>query len=456
MSLRVGDVLTLDCQQLDLSGAGVASTDDLDVFVSGALPGARLALQVDHVSPHEKGGKRRAWAHVLRTVTPSPHLQAPACPAFGACGGCVWQHLAYPQQLHWKRLLVQKEMQAVFAAADPTALVPPCVPSPLAFGYRNQAKYVVEPTAEGVRLGGYAPRSHDVVDLTECALVEAPIKRIIGCVRDSLSSEHHGLRHVVVRANHEGRGLLTLVFARSQAAHAEAPRALALRLLQERPELVGVVANINETAGDVIFGDREFTLAGEGHVGEEILGARLRLSPRAFFQVNRHVAALAYHQIIDFARTLPSVRVVWDVYAGVGTIARVLCAALGSIEHAVCVEIRAPAVEDARSAADEGVPGGAPQMRFVSGSAEHALGPDLPAPHLVVLNPPRAGCHPDVLARVAEARPSGIAYLSCNPVTLARDLGILQRMGQVVQTARPFDMLPHTPHVETLALLRSA
>jgi 23S rRNA (uracil1939-C5)-methyltransferase len=167
--------------------------------------------------------------------------------------------------------------------------------------------------------------------------------------------------------------------------------------------------------------------------------------------VNRHVAALAYSAIADFAATLVKVSCVWDVYAGVGTIARAVASRLPSVTSVFCVEIRATAVDDARAAWRDS--SGA-AFHAVAADAANAFAADLPQPDLVVLNPPRAGCDAKVLTLVAARKPLGIAYLSCNPQTLARDLALLTSSGYEISRVVPFDMLPHTPHVETLVSLR--
>ncbi len=448
-TLRAGMHLDVTCERLNAAGFGVAPVGAFDVQVAQALPTARLRVCVDHVSPHHRPDQRpQAWAHVVQITQASRHEQAPFCPAFGACGGCTWQHLAYEQQLHWKRELVAEALRP----ANLPQLVAACEASPVVRGYRNQAKYVVQALPAGLRLGGYAPRSHRVVDLVECMLVEPAIATNVSSLQSLLLPVGQDLRHIVIRANHQQQTLVTLVFGSHAKARSPAAQACAQQILQACLGTVGVVANVNESPGDVIFGDHEFALAGEAFIGDVILGARVRLSPRAFFQVNRHVAALAYAQIAAFASTLGAVQHLWDAYAGVGTIARVLCRTIPDLQTALCVEIRSSAVADAKAAVADTTEDEA-RLRFVAADAAVGIDPSGPQPDLVVLNPPRAGCHASVLSQVAAAGPKGVAYLSCNPVTLARDLVRLAELGFAVKHVQPFDMLPHTPHVETLALL---
>jgi 23S rRNA (uracil1939-C5)-methyltransferase len=447
--IRKGQSLSLRCERMNADGSALAqSATGVQVSLTGPLPGDVVTAQIEHISPHRKGGVLRAWGHVVSEEKRGPHHVSPICPPFGACGGCTWQNMAYAEQLRSKTQFVVD----AFAQHGVGAAVQLCVPSPVTDAYRNQAKYVVEFRGREVLLGGYAPRSHTVIDLVRCSLVEPAVRKVIERLKNELSKTRIvDLRYIVIRANAAGQTLLTLVLKNDQAAELPQTMALAHWLVQQDATLVGVVANINSDPGDVIFGSHDIVLAGNGTLPDTILGLDLQLSPRAFFQVNRHVAALAYSAIADVAASLQNVTCVWDVYAGVGTIARVVAARLPSVNRVFCVEIRATAVDDARAAWRD--TSGA-VFQAVAADAATAFGAQLPNPDIVVLNPPRAGCDVRVLQLVATRRPQGIAYLSCNPQTLARDLAVLSALGYKISNAVPYDMLPHTPHVETLVSLR--
>ncbi|MDX2021443.1 MAG: 23S rRNA (uracil(1939)-C(5))-methyltransferase RlmD [Deltaproteobacteria bacterium] len=446
--MKRGDTLTLTCERMNADGAGVAFFgDDVAVLMPGVLPGDRVSAQVEHVSPHKTAQRRQAWARVVEVQSDGPHHVPAPCPAFGTCGGCVWQHMDCAEQLRWKTTLVVEAL----VERGVNAAVQACVASPVTRGYRNQGKYVVAKDAGGVRLGGYAPRTHDVVDLVGCALVEPAIDVVASAVKERLRTSNVDVRYVVVRANARGQTLLTLVVRDEAEARAPGLAALADAVMADVAGIVGVVANINGSLGDVIFGDRDVVVRGAGVLSDAVAEVDLQLSPRAFFQVNRHVAALAYEAIAAFARTLPQAACVWDVYAGVGTIARVIAQREPRVKNVVCVEIRPTAVDDARAAWKDA--SGA-HFEAVAGDAATILASAASRPDVVVLNPPRAGCDEQVLNGVAARAPEGIAYLSCNPKTLARDLGTLATLGYAVAQVVPFDMLPDTPHVETLATLR--
>jgi 23S rRNA (uracil1939-C5)-methyltransferase len=455
--VRSGDRLALTCVDLDDDGAGVGVADGTRLHVAGALPGERVTAVVEHVSPHA----RRAWARLDTVEAPAATRVAPACLAFGACGGCVLQHLDYPAQLIWKRARVAR----AFAPFPPLANSPidPCVASPHPLGYRNKSKLVAARAGDradgGLILGAYAPRTHEVVDLTGCRIAEPPLDETAAGLRalfeqagvrpydeQTLTGD---LRHVVLRANHAGRVLAVWVVARPLPNGVE----LARRFRAARPELLGVVEHENRTRGNAIFGEAgpetERILDGAGEIEEQIpVGDRvvhLTLSPGAFFQANRAVAGLAY-AALERGLVVASHERVVDAYCGVGGIALTL--ARGARE-VIGLESHAGAAADASASAARN---GIRNARFLAGDAARALAA-LDRADVVVLNPPRKGCAPAVLAEVGRLAPRAIAYLSCDPETLARDLDVLASSGHRPTAVTPFDMLPHTPHVETLALL---
>jgi 23S rRNA (uracil1939-C5)-methyltransferase len=448
--LRLGEQRTVVLADLDDDGAGVTAAPRL--HVAGALPGERATATIAHVSPHVS----EAWARLDRIDTPSPDRRLPACPAFGGCGGCVLQHLAYDAQLAWKRARVERALaEFPTLAGVPVAAA---VASPQKLGYRNKSKLVPARTRGALVLGAYAERTHDVVDLAGCRIVEPPLDDVAAVLRGLL--DEHGvkaydertragyLRHVVLRSSHDGRVLVALIVARSFPAGA----ALAQALIAARPSVVGVVEHVNAGHGNAIFeaaGGAERVLAGASAIDDRIdleeRPLRLRLSATAFFQANRALAALAYAAI---SRGLAPRRtdLVVDAYCGVGGIALSLAPSVAAV---VGVEANATAIADAGKNARLNGVGNA---RFLAGDSAVALA-SMERADAVVLNPPRKGCSTGVLAEVVRLAPRAIAYLSCNPDSLARDLAALVRRGYQLRTVTPFDMLPHTPHVEVLAVL---
>jgi 23S rRNA (uracil1939-C5)-methyltransferase len=445
---RGGETLSLACDDLDDDGAGTAVHDGARVHVAAALPGERVLATVTHVSSH----RPEAWARLDSIEEPSPSRRAPACAAYGSCGGCVLQHFDVAAQLAWKAARVRRALAAHAALRD--VPVREAVPSPRALGYRNRSKLVAAARGGGVVLGAFAPRSHDVINLAGCRVSEAPLEELAGALRVLLAEggvapydEHTftgDLRHVVLRANHAGEVLVVFVVARPGAAGVAA---LARRLCAEHPNVIGVVENVNRTRGNVIYGDEERPLEGAATIEERVGEVRLRLSAGAFFQANRDVAALAYAAIAGAVDLHAGDHVV-DAYCGVGGIALTLAHGAPSAD-VLGIEEHEGAIADATAGAERNGFGGA---RFVAGDVAVRLR-EVPRADVVVLNPPRKGCGPAVVAEVVRLQPRVVAYLSCDPDTLARDLAALAERGYRTRSVTPFDMLPHTPHVEALAVV---
>jgi 23S rRNA (uracil1939-C5)-methyltransferase len=443
--------------RLDERGAGVAVVDGMEVHVAGLLPGEEAEVAIEHLSPHVgPGGARRAWARTLALSRPSPERVPPACPAHGDCGACLLQHLSYPAQLRWKREQVTAALAEVAAPEWPEP--EPCLPSPRLLGYRNQGKYIygLGPGDRRPVLGAYAPRSHRLVDLQGCQLVEPVIDQTAGRLRDRLAEaglppfdeqRRTGLlRGCVLRSNRRGEVLVALVTGRR--GFTEGP-ALARALRAEQPQVVGVVWNINETTGNAIFGDEDVLLDGQPFLTEELAGIEVQVAARAFLQLNREVAALIYDQVAQAAAGLGRCERAVELYAGLGAMS---FAVAPLAREVVAVEENPQAVAaGAQAAAAAGLDG----LRFHAADAARGL-LGIERADLVIVNPPRAGLAAEVASGVAALAPRLCAYLSCNPVTLARDLRRLAAGGLRPARITPFDMLPHTAHVEALVLLERA
>jgi 23S rRNA (uracil1939-C5)-methyltransferase len=434
----------------DGAGLGTLSTEDgaLLVHAPGLLPGDEARVEFEHVSPHRRAEGRPAWARVLAVETPSPDRVAPACVRQATCGGCPLMILEGQAQLAFKRRRVQRAFAAYPALA--TVPVDACGPSPREEGYRNHAKYVFGPVAGRPVLGAYAPRSHTIVDQAGCRVVEPVLEAaraaILPCLAHLPAFDEVRrvglLRHVVLRANRAGRVLVALVIGQADWPDAEA---VAAALAQACPAIAGVVLNVNRSGGNAILGTEERLLFGQSTLEDAIGPATLRLSARSFFQANREVAAALYAEVRAAIAALGPVDRVVDVYSGAGGIAQTLVD--------VCREVVAIEENPATTAAAEahlrerGI-----AIPFFTGDAADGLA-RIDRADAVVLNPPRKGCAPAVLDRVRALRPRRVVYVSCDPGTLARDLARLVEGGGQVVAARPFDMMPHTPHVETLAIV---
>jgi len=454
--LRTGELFEADCSALDDDGSGVVEMaigqESMRVHIAGALAGEHVRACMDHISVHRRGSRREAWASLREILSPSAERVGVDCPAYGACGGCTLMALAYPAQLVWKTEKVRAELaQHEALAALP---VEACAASPQVLGYRNQAKYVYgrERASGRLVLGGFAPRSHDLVDLAGCQVVEPILDEARGVLLAILverSVEPFDeirrtgvLRYAILRATAAGQVMATLVVARKEWLDAVA---IAAALRDRCPAVVSVVLNANGGVGNALFGEEEMSVSGLFAVEDTVGDVQVRLSSRSFFQTNRAVAGAIYRAI---AESVPDgMACAVDAYAGAGGIALSLAP---KAREVIAIEENVAATAVAADFLAERSHG---RVRTMTGDAGACL-EQIASADAVVVNPPRKGCDKRVLTALARLRPQTLPYLSCNPHTLARDLAMLVSAGAEVVRISPFDMMPHTPHVETLALVR--
>jgi 23S rRNA (uracil1939-C5)-methyltransferase len=440
---------------LDEAGHGTGREAEADeprlVHVADLLPGERAEVQIDHQSPH----KAEAWGHVTRRIGPaSPDRVAPVCPGFGRCGGCIWQHLAYPAQLAAKHQRVVLALATVPAVADGTVAVAEVRPSPAITGYRNKGKYVVGRAADHVVLGAYAPRSHDVVDTLGCQIVAPVIDEVATWLRGAIEAaglvpyderaRSGELRYVIIREA-AGDVLVALVVAPRTPRNKLEQVANAL---SRHPALRGLVAIENDRRDGAILpsGSSAQVLHGHGFVVEDLAGARLEVGAGEFLQVNRLQALAMYRRVVELAEVTDKTQAV-DLFAGVGGIGLHLARAGAAV---VAVEIDRDAVAALRRAAREaGLP-----LTAIAGDAADVRGQLTSLPDVVVVNPPRKGLSDQARALVAEWAPPTIVYVSCGPESLARDLTALATRGYAPDAIEPFDLMPGTPQIETVVRLR--
>lgn len=437
------------------AGAPAGGAGGVELHVADLLPGERAEVVIDHASPHRPA----AWAHVVRRLgPPSPDRVAPACPAFGRCGGCVWQHLAYPAQLAAKHARVAAALAEVPAVASGAVAIAGVVPSPSIVGYRNKGKYVAGRAGEHLVLGAYAPRSHHVIDTLGCRVVAPVIDEVAtwlrgaaegaGLVAYDEAKREGELRYAIVREA-DGDALVALVVAprtpRDKLAQVAAP-------LARHPAVRGVVAIENDRRDGAIIpsGSSAQVLLGSGVLVEQVAGVAVEVGAGEFLQVNRAQAAALYARVAVLAGARPGLRAV-DLFAGVGGIGLSLARAGARV---TAVELDPEAVAQLRRAAQRaGLP-----LEAIAADAG-----DLPAAaraslaggvDVAVVNPPRKGLSAGARSLLTSLGAPVVIYVSCGPESLARDLAALAAAGWDPDAIEPFDLMPGTAQIETVVRLR--
>ena len=373
-------------------------------------------------------------------------VQRVSCPHAGECGACAYLEREYADQLRQKREILSAAMARYPRLRRAEVLA--CLPSPLAAAYRNRAKMAVGFSRRGAsRLGYFRAGTREIVDAPDCRVVVPEILETSRRLRTLLAASPifpRELRHIDLRCgSDQGRQHLTLVLRAS-----ECPSLPLDALRRACPAVDGVSFNLNPSAGPQVIRGAIRPLWGAREVWVDHEGVRLRVSPGSFFQVN--LALLPpIHDLME--RHLGGGRLVADLYSGVGTHGLAL---RRNFQRFLFVEGSRSEVADLKATIRSL---GLFAVEVIASAVERALrrlnDPELDA---VVLNPSRAGARESVLQAIAGSRASRVAYLSCEPTTLCRDLDALLRGGFALVSAQPIDMMPQTSQVEALALLQRA
>ena len=391
-------------------GAAVGRHEGKAVFVPGGIPGEEVRVEIVQDRP------RYARARLLKVLAPSPERVAPPCPQFGRCGGCQWQHVEYGAQLRYKQRIVESHLQRIGRIPSPPLRPPIGMAHP--WRYRNNMQFVVD--REG-HLCLMAAGSHRPVPVGDCHLLCPELGQVLA----ELELDLPDLAGVTLRAGRRtGERMLVLATRGADVPELEVDRPLSCVLL--RPD--GSIA----------------PLIGSPYLHEELAGRRLRVSAGSFFQVNTEQAEALLEVVREYARIEPG-ETVLDAYGGVGTIGLALAGRAGRV---LIAEASPSAAADARKNASS-----VPNATVIEGAVEAVLPALEGAIDVAVLDPPRAGVAARALAALAARRPRRIVYVSCDPSTLARDLGRLLEQGYALQEVQPVDMFPQTYHVECVALL---
>ena len=439
--------LTID--RLAYGGNGVARLDGFVVFVRRGLPGDRVRARVTKVQ------RRHAEALATEVLEPGPQRVYAPCSHYPACGGCRFQDLAYEAQVGAKEEQVADALRRIGGIGDPP--LEPILPADDVFHYRNKLEYSFTQLEAGPTLGFHkAGRWDEVLEVEKCWLTTDLGNAIRNAVREWArgerlvaydQAEQTGyLRHLVVR---EGRNTGQVLVQLVTAAGEKFERGHFVDVLRRFPETRSIhwsqndsPAEVTNLATDLLWGDEA--------IEEELCGLRFRVRPNAFLQTNTAMAERLYGLARDFAG-LTGRETVYDLYCGIGTIGLTLAGdALTVWGVEVSEESVACALENAEL-------NGITNAAFFAGNVGQSLQElhDRSGdPDVVVVDPPRAGLAGKALRRLGRLGAPRIVYVSCNPTTLASDVKQLAgEFGYAIARAKPVDMFPHTPHVETVALL---
>lgn len=447
--LRKNDLFEMTCDAFGQDAQGVCRHEGMAVFVPGMLPGERALVRI--VKPE----KRYAFGRIEKLLAASPDRSEPPCPIYKRCGGCSCQHMTYETSLRFKREQVQALLERV-GGLD--IAVPPVLGMETPFAYRNKGAYPVgEINGEPV-CGFFAPRTHDIVPLpSQGCLIQRSDSRdaaqaVLAWMKETGARAYdevtgRGLvRHVMTRSTAVGGLMVVLVVTSSRIP---AKELLAQKLKTAVPGLESVCLSVNSKRTNVILGTEIHTIYGKEVMEETLCGLHFSVSPLSFFQVNPVQTEKLYGLALEYAQLSGSETVV-DAYCGAGTISLLLAQKAARV---IGIEIVPEAIENAKDNAQRN---GVTNAEFCVGATEELLPKMVESglrPDVIMLDPPRKGCEPQVLEAILAAKPDRVVYVSCGAPTLARDAKLLTEGGYRAEKVQCVDMFCWTGAIETVMLL---
>ena len=434
------------------------------VFVESAVPGDVVDIRITKKKPNYMEG------FVVKMKKPSEHRLKPFCEHFGLCGGCKWQPLPYEMQLQAKQQQVWDQLVRLGHLYIPA--ISPIIGSDNTRYYRNKLEFTFSSRRwfgkdedpellsekEQYGLGFHVGRFFDkVLDIRHCWLQRDPSNDIRNFIREyavghdfeffNIRENTGFIRNMFIRTTEAGDVMLIVCFF-----HDDAPKRVALfdAVLEAFPQIKSLYYVINTKLNDSI-GDQECILyKGEDAIYEKMEDLTFKIGPKSFYQTNSPQAYKLYSVARSFAGLTGS-EVVYDLYTGIGTIAQFVSSRASKV---IGIEYVPEAIEDAvTNAAANGIT----NCEFFAGDMKDILTDafieEHGRPDVIILDPPRAGIHPDVANVILAAAPERIVYVSCNPASQARDLAVLSEK-YTITAVQPVDMFPHTHHVENVCALR--
>ncbi|UBK29450.1 23S rRNA (uracil(1939)-C(5))-methyltransferase RlmD [Clostridium perfringens] len=434
-------------------GEGIAKIDNkYPIFIEGALRGEKVKVRIVKVN------KNFAYGKLMEVLEPSEERVNPPCAIYKRCGGCKLQHASYKAQLDFKWDRV-KDCVSKIGKLDPSIVKYPLgMENP--WRYRNKVQLPIGLINGEVKIGFFAPRSHDIIDMESCLIQDEIGDKVVKLTREWIEKfnirpynvdgeydEKGIVRHIMIRRGFTtNEVMIVLVTNGEKLPHKEEFVDL---MVKNIPGIKSVIQNINSKKTNVILGLESKTLWGEDTISDYIGDFRFNISPLSFFQVNPIQTEVLYGKALEYAN-LTGNEEVFDAYCGTGTITLFLSQKAKKVYG---VEIIPQAIDNAWINAKENK---VENVEFFVGESEVVI-PDLinkgVKADVVVVDPPRKGCDKKLLDAITNIDAKKIVYVSCDPSTLGRDLQVLEENGYKTLEVQPVDMFPNTAHIENVALL---
>ncbi len=446
--MKKNEEYVVDILDNGMSGEGVTKIDNFTIFVPNTLAGEKVKIKIVKVLASHGFGK------VIEILNKSKYRKESDCNTYLRCGGCDLRHIDYDYTLKIKKEKVEnllKKEKLVIKVND-------CIGMENPFFYRNKLQYPFGfNKSEEPIMGVFAKRSHEVIETNHCSIQDKLCQNIANDIYEFIKEKNipvyneknlKGIvRHVIVRIGKKTNEVMVIIVTSKEKFLGK--EELIDTLTKKYSEIKTIVRNINFKNTNVILGEENEIIYGNGYIYDELLGYKFKISPMSFYQVNHIQTEKLYSKAIEYAN-LSGNETIFDLYCGIGTIG--ICASKGA-KKLYGIETIPQAIEDAKENARINK---IINAEFFVGDVEKELPRFIEkrniVPDVIFIDPPRKGCEKEALETILEIKPKRIVYISCNPATLVRDIKLLSDK-YVTKEISPVDMFPYTSHVECVCVL---
>ena len=430
-------------------GEGIAKIDDFTIFIPNAIKGEKIKIKIIKVLTSYAFGK------IIEIIEPSKNRLESDCSTYKRCGGCNLRHVKYDETLKIKQNLVQslvnKTLKNKIKVKETIGMENP-------YYYRNKAQFPIGKDKENnVVMGVFANRTHEIIPIEECFIQNKEIQKLSKFILEFIkendisvydeTSRKGLIRHIVTKIGIKTNEIMCIIVINGKKIPKE--KELTMQIIKKFPNVKTIVKNINTKNTNVIMGEKNEKIYGDGYIEDKLGEYTFKISPHSFYQVNPVQAEKLYSIGVE-AANINKEDVVFDLYCGIGTISLFMAKYAKKVYG---VEIVEQAIKDAKENAKIN---NIKNTEFIAGDTKLILDDLINnkniIPNVVMVDPPRKGLDHRSVENILKIMPNRFVYISCNPATLVRDLAKFEEMYEI-KSIQPVDMFPFTAHVECVCVL---
>ena len=449
MNIQKNKEYVVDIIDNGYEGEGIAKIDDFTIFIKGAIKGEKCKILIVKVN------KSYAFGKLLEVIEASENRALADCTTYKRCGGCSLRHIKYEETLKIKQDIVQN---LVNKTLDKKIEVNNVIGMKHPFYYRNKLQYPVgRDKNKAPVMGVFANRTHEIIPVESCLIqnkeAEKVAKEIFGFIKENDISIYDektrrgAIRHIIVKIGVKTDEIMCIIVTNEEKIDKE--NELVRDITAKFPNVKTIIKNINNKNTNVILGEKNIILYGDGYIFDKLGEYTFKISAKSFYQTNPVQTEVLYNKAIEFAK-LDKEDVLCDLYCGIGTIG---IFASNKVKQVYGIEIVEEAVEAAKENAKKN---NVDNIEFIAGDVEKAFKELIEKhnvqPTAIIVDPPRRGLDKVTINKINELGVKKLVYVSCNPATMVRDLKMLEEKYEVKEI-QPVDMFPYTSHVECVAVL---